>query len=201
VNGSSLLTYLPAAYLKLQRTINGMIYAVDADQLRELGGFAAAGHDLTDDYSVARLYLRRGFPVTQSPAPVFVVVTVSSAGQYVRIMRRWMIFASHYLRDNCKASTVFWVGLPGLIPLVGAVAAIIDGHIALWAGLLLGKALSNRLLLWRITGTTSTALDLLFEFAADLLMPVWMLLAFIRPRRLTWRNRRIELSSGAIRYR
>jgi ceramide glucosyltransferase len=178
-----------------------MIYAVNTEQLRELGGFAAAGHDLTDDYSVARLYLRHGLPVTQSPAPAFVAMTVTHAAPYIRIMRRWMIFANHYLRDNFTLATAFWIGLPGVLPLMGLVAAVIDGHALLWAALLLAKALSNRLLLWRVTQTTSTALDLLFEALADLAMPVWVLLACIQPRRLTWRSRRIELSSGEIRYK
>jgi ceramide glucosyltransferase len=201
VNGSALLTYLPAAYLKLQRSINGMIFEVNTEQVRELGGFAAAGHNLTDDYSVARLYLRHGFTVTQCVAPAFVAMTVTRAGQYVRIMRRWMIFASHYLRDNFTLATAFWIGLPGLLPLIGLVAGVIDGYAVLWVALLFAKALANRLLLWRITCTTSTALDLLFEFIADLAMPLWILLACIQPSRLTWRSRRIELSSGEIRYR
>ena len=201
VNGSALLTYLPAAHLKLQRSINGMIYSVNTEQLRSLGGFAAAGHALTDDYSVARLYHRHGLPVTQSPAPAFVAVTVSRASQYVRIMRRWMIFASHYLRENFTPATAFWIGLPGMLPLLGLVVAAIEGYALLWAALLLSKALFNRLLLWRITGTTSTALDLVFESVADLVLPLWMMLAFVQPRRLTWRSRRIDLSSGEIRYK
>jgi ceramide glucosyltransferase len=201
VNGSALLTYLPAAHLKLQRTINGMIYSMDTQQLREWGGFAAAGHDLTDDYAVARLYLRHGLPVTQSPAPAFVAMTVSSAAQYVRVMRRWMIFASGYFVDNRTPATAFWIGLPGILPLAGLLAAFIDGHAPLWIALLLAKALANRLLLWRIAGARSTPLDLLFESAADLLTPVWMVLAFIQPRRLTWRSRKIELSGGEIRYK
>jgi ceramide glucosyltransferase len=201
VNGSALLTYLPAAYLKLQRSINGMIYAVNTEQFRALGGFAAAGHDLTDDYSVARLYLRHGLAVTQSAAPALVAMTVSSAGHYVRIMRRWMIFASHYLRDNFTPATVFWIGLPGILPLVGTVAAVIEGRAVLWAAMLLGKALLNRILLCRILRATSAPADLLFECIADLTVPLWMTIACIQPHRLTWRTRRIELSSGEIRYK
>jgi ceramide glucosyltransferase len=200
VNGSALLTYLPAAYLRLQRSINGMIYSVNTAQLRELGGFAAASHDLTDDYSVARLYLRHGLEVTQSITPVLVAMSVSNAAQYVRIMRRWMIFANHYLRDNLTPATAFWIGLPGILPLIGLIVAAIYGYPLLWVALLFAKAFANRLLLWRITGEKSSALDLLFECMADLMMPAWVLLALFQPHRLTWRSRRIELSSGEIRY-
>lgn len=200
VNGSALLTYLPAAQLRIQRSINGMIYSVDAGQLRELGGFEAAGHNLTDDYSMARLYHRHCLPITQSIAPAFVAVTVSSVAAYVRIMRRWMIFTRHYLRDNFTPGTLFWIGLPGILPLAGMVFAFIDGYATLWLALLLAKALTNRILLWRITGATSTALDLIFELIADLALPFWMLLALFQPHRLTWRSRRIEVTDGKIRY-
>ena len=196
VNGGAVLTYLPAARLNLQRSINGMIYSVDTAQLRQFGGFAAAGHELTDDYAVARLYLRNGQCITQATAPAFVAMTVTSALQYIRVMRRWMIFASCYFGDNATLATAFWIGLPSVLPLIGFVLDPLT-----WAMLLLTKAVANRVLLWRITGAASTVLDILFECAADLLTPLLMLLAFITPSRLTWRSRKIEMQNGVIRYR
>jgi ceramide glucosyltransferase len=201
VNGNALLTYLPAAHLKLQRTINGMIYSVETERLRDWGGFAAAGHALTDDYAVARLYLNHGVRIVQSAAPAFVEITVSSASSYVQIMRRWMIFATHYLRDNLTAATLFWIALPGLLPWIGIAAANSPGIALLWIGLLFAKAMLNRIMLWHIVGMRSSALDLLFEVASDLLTPVWMMLAFVQPSQLKWRSRRIEISNNEIRYR
>jgi ceramide glucosyltransferase len=201
VNGNALLTYPSAWRLGLQRTINGMIYSVDAAQLRALGGFAAAGHELTDDYAVARLYLRSGFAITQTTTPAHVAMTIASFGHYARVMRRWMIFASHYLRGNISPATIFWILLPGLLPLAGLAAAVAEAHAAAWLGLLLTKALVNRVALWRITRVRSTLADLCFEAAADLATPLWSALAMIRPSRLQWRTRRIELESGAIRYK
>jgi hypothetical protein len=109
-----------------------------------------------------------------------------------------MIFARHYFGDNRTLATFFWISLPGVLPLIGFVS-----NPRLWIFVLLAKALLNRLLLWRITKASSTVLDLVFEAAADLLTPPLMLLAFIRPRRLTWRTRQIELSqsSGKIEYK
>ncbi len=201
VNGNALLTYLPASRLGLQRTINGMIYAVDTAQLRALGGFAAAGHELTDDYAVARLYLRKGLAITQTAAPAHVAMTIASFGHYARVMRRWMIFASHYLRGNISPATVFWIVLPGLVPLAGLMAAIFESYAGAWLALLFVKALVNRAALWRITGVASTPADLCFEVAADLTTPLWSALALIRPTRLQWRTRKIELAGGAIRYK
>ena len=196
VNGSALLTYLPAAQLNLQRTINGMIYSVDAAQLRSLGGFTAAGHELTDDYAVARLYSRNGLAITQSIAPAFVSMTVTTGTHYLRVMRRWMIFASRYFGDNATVATIFWIALPGLLPLVGVITAPL-----LWIPLLIAKSISNRLLLRSITKVKSTLADVLFECLADVLTPLWMMLAFIQPHQLTWRSRKITLENGAIRYK
>jgi len=201
VNGNALLTYLPASRLGLQRTINGMIYGADTAQLRALGGFAAAGHELTDDYAVARLYLRNGFAITQTTAPAHVAMTIVSFAHYARVMRRWMIFASYYLRGNLSAATVFWIVLPGLLPLAGLIAAIVEARAAVWLALLLTKALVNRVALWRITGVASSIVDLLFEMAADLCTPLWSALALIRPGRLQWRTRKIEMAGGQIRYK
>lgn len=201
VNGNSALTYLPAAHLGLQRTINGMIYVADVGTLRRLGGFRAAGHEITDDYAVARLFLRNGFSLAQTAQPALVSMTIASFGQYARVMRRWMIFASHYFRDNLGFSTLFWIGLPAILPAAGLIVAVFEQSVAWWIALLLAKALMNRLLLWKLTGIHSRSLDLLFETAADLLMPAWALVALIRPAHLTWRTRKIDLSSGTIRYK
>jgi len=196
VNGNALLTYLPAARLNMQGTINGMIYALDTEQLRALGGFAAAGHELTDDYAVARLYLRNGIGITQSCRPAFVVMTVATAAHYVRVMRRWMIFARRYFGDN--RSAVLWISVPTILPLAGLFTRPL-----LCLVILAVKAFTNRAVLWRVTGVKSTPLDLLFECASDLLTPILMVLAFIQPRRLTWRTRNIELSrsDGRIQYK
>lgn len=200
VNGNAVLTYLPAARLGLQRTINGMIYSSDTALLRTLGGFEAAGHELTDDYAVARLFLRSGRRILQTTQPALVTMTIASFGHYARVMRRWMIFASHYFRGNFSIGTLFWVGLPSLLPLAGMAAALSEGMAPAWLGLLLGKAMANRLLLWRITGIRSRASEIPFEIGADLLTPLWALSAMILPGRLAWRSRRIHMVDGVIRY-
>jgi len=196
VNGNALLTYLPAAQLNVQRTINGMIYALDAKQVRAFGGFAAAGHELTDDYAVARLYRRNGISITQSSMPAFVAMTVGTAAQYIRVMRRWMIFARRYFGDNRAA--FLWISVAAALPLAGLFISP-----PLWLAILAAKALINRVVLWRVTGVRSTPFDLFFECASDLLTPALVVLAFVRPRRLTWRTRNIELSrsGGKIQYK
>lgn len=201
VNGNALLTYLPAARLGLQRTINGMVYAVRLEQIRRLGGFIAAGHELTDDYAVARLFLRHGLPLRQSATPAFVSMTIRSSGHYVRVMRRWMIFANRYLGDNWSLKAVLWIGLPALLPLLGLLVGATQGLALYWMLLLLANALWNRLLLWWLLRVPTGLFDPLTDVVASLLTPLFAGLALTRPHRLTWRTRSIDTSKGTIRYR
>ncbi|MBI2688000.1 MAG: glycosyltransferase [Acidobacteria bacterium] len=195
VNGNAMLTYLPAAAVGAQHTINGMIYAVRTAELRELGGFAAIREQLTDDYAMAQLYERSGRRILQTAVCVDVGMTIRDAAHCARVMRRWFLFANRYLGDNLGAATLVLVALPSVLPLAGLVFGWP------WIALLFGKAVGNRWLLWYVAGRASGPLDLVFEVLADLLSPFFYVAALIRPRELSWRSRKIAMDGDRIRYR
>ena len=93
VNASSIPTYLPAARLRLPRTINGMFAVMRTDDLRRRGGFAAIAGEVTDDYALARLFLSQSGRVMQTCLPLTIVTTVAGPRHYVVLMHRWMVFA------------------------------------------------------------------------------------------------------------
>jgi ceramide glucosyltransferase len=197
-----MLTYLPAAALGVQRTINGMVYAVRTEGLRELGGFAVVKESLTDDYAMAQLYARAGRHILQAPVFVRVTMTIAEAGHCGRVMRRWLIFANLYLRENAGMATLVLVALPALLPLAGLIWASFLGLRAVlgWIGCLAIKTLGNGWLLFRCTGHRSGLLDGAFEIASDLLLPALYVSSLVRPQRLSWRTRRIALREGRINY-
>jgi len=195
VNGSALLTYLPAAALGVQRTINGMIYALRTEELRKMGGFAAILNELTDDYALARLYERNGKRVLQSAVCVSVGVTIRDAAHCGRLLRRWFVFANRYLRRNMGVPLFLLTILPSLLPIAG----LFFGWE--WLLVLLAKAVLNRWLLWHVSGRGSDGLDILFEVLADILAPLFYLSALVRPGELSWRTRRIVMDGERIRYR
>jgi ceramide glucosyltransferase len=203
VNGNAILTYLPSAAAGAQRTINGMIYATSAALLRSLGGFEAIQGELTDDYAVAQLYQRSGLSLLQTPVCVRVSVTVRDAAHCVRILRRWMIFANRYFRENSDWKTILLAGLPGLLPLLGLCLAALSGWrvCALWLALLTAGSCANRLLLWQLAQIRSGPVDIAFEVLAALLLPAFWLTALFRPNALTWRTRRMDLRGGKIHYK
>lgn len=206
VNGNALLTYLPATALGAQRTINGMIYAARVSVLREVGGFATVLGVLTDDYAVAKLFADGGRRVRQLPAFVRVSMTIGDAAHYGRVMRRWLIFANHYLRENLGAATVLLVALPALLSIAALVLALAGGVVttALWLGCLLVKGAVDRWLLLRWAfrpGGSGHASAMFYDALSELVLPVFYVSTWVRPRRLRWRSRRIALSGGTIHYR
>ena len=197
VNGNALLTYLPAHAAGAQHTINGMIYAARTAILRDLGGFHAIRAALTDDYAIAQLFERAGRRVVQTPVCVHVRMTIRDAAHCARVLRRWFVFANRYLRDNRGPWMTAMVALPSILPLTG----FLLGLGWPWLALLAAKALANRALLHRAARQPTGALDLIFEMLADTLSPLFYLSALVRPARIRWRSRQIEMDGERIRYR
>lgn len=203
VNGASLLTYPAAVELAANRTLNGMFYVVRTEELRALGGFDAILGRLTDDYALARLYLDAGRPVVQTAVVHPIETTVRDGRHYLALMRRWMIFANRYVAENPSGFTLLLIGGSTLAPGLLLVLALAAGQPALGVGVLatlLVKAALNAALRWRYARARTTPADAAFEVLADLLTPLHLLTALIRPRRLAWRSREIRLDHERIVY-
>ena len=200
VDGQGASAYLAMARLGRNRTINGMAYAVDARALRQVGGFAAMGHSVTDDWAIAQLFAAHGRPILQTAVPARVAVTLRGLPEALRLMRRWTVFAHRYVAANLDGAMLGLVILPAILPLVGLILAGFAGPVAvvLWLGLLVIRAALHRRLV-RAIGGRGTA-PLWAVVAAELALPLLSLAAALRPGRIRWRSRRMRLTRDGIRY-
>lgn len=200
VDGQGASAYLAMAKLGRNRTINGMAYAADAQTLGRIGGFAAMGHSVTDDWAIARLFAAHGYPIVQTAVPARVAVTLQGPLEAARLLRRWTVFAHRYVAANLDVAMVGLVLLPALLPLPGAVLAGIAGPSALmcWMGLLVARAGLHRRLVRTVGGAGVAPVWAIV--AAELMLPVLSVAAALRPRRIRWRNRRMRLTADGIRY-
>lgn len=189
VNGNAWATYFAVAEVGDGHTINGMIYAARLDVLRELGGFAAAGMALTDDYAVARMFERAGRRIVQSRVRVEVRLTMEGVRHYVSVMRRWMIFARMYFGEQRGVMGMLLAGLPAVMPLTVTVA---------WGWWGLGLVVLKALVVRGMARVNDGVVALV---VADLLTPVFFVLALVMGNRMRWRKRKIVLEGGGIRYR
>ena len=202
INGQALATYFAMAAVSANRTINGMVYAVAVRELAHVGGFATAGHELTDDYAVARLWRSHGLPLVQTNVSARVVISFDSLRQAAVVVRRWMIFANRYLSRNATPAALALVVMPSLLPALGAIPAALAGCPAalVWPTCLAAKAYANGLLLRRLAGVPPTSARIGFEMLADVLLPAIYAAALVGRRSLTWRTRRIRLTGDRISY-
>lgn len=200
VNGSSLVTYLPLAVVTPPVTLNGMFYVTRRAVLEELGGFAAIEDRLCDDYELALLYRRAGLTVVQAPVVHPLATTVPTARAYGRIMRRWMVFAGQVLRSDLSPAMVGLVVVPSVLPAVAMLVAVLSGDVfavVVVLAALLGKAAATALLR-RHAGAPASLAGALLEPVSDLLLPVHLLGALLRPHRVTWRGREIDVRPGVL---
>lgn len=202
VNGSALITYPPGALFGAQRTINGMFYVGRTDDLRALGGFDAIRATLTDDYAMAQLYLRAGKRIVQTAIVHPISTSVRDGAHYAGIMRRWMIFAMRYVRENVSPFTLGVIGLPTFLPLMLVlVGAFVGVHaLIIAAAALFLKALLMARLRAHHGGGGFHFADPLFEIMADIATPFHFLSALIAPSRFKWRSRAMRVAGERIHY-
>lgn len=200
VDGQGASAYLAMARLGRNRTINGMAYAVDAGTLHKLGGFAAMGHSVTDDWAIAQLFSRHDLPIIQTAVPARVAVTLPGPIEALRLLRRWTVFAHRYVGANLDAAMVGLVLIPAILPLPGLVLAGFAGPFALmlWLALLVARAALHRRLVRRIGGAGTAPVWAVV--AAELALPILSVTAALRPGRIRWRSRRMRLTPEGIRY-
>lgn len=203
VNANALLTYLPPLYFQAPVTINGMFYVTAKRTLIRLGGFAAIETELCDDYALAQLYRRQGLPIIQTTILHPIATSVASFPAYVQIMRRWMIFARRLFKTSFTLPVALLVVVPSLLPIILLLLSLASG-----SGWLVGEVLATlglkatalALLRRRVIGTPEGARTVALELLADLAQTPHMLHALLRPRRVQWRNKSIELVADGFHY-
>lgn len=205
VNGSALTTYLPMAQLAPPVSVNGMALAMRTADLTAVGGYAAIVTATCDDYALARAFRRRGLRIAQTAQPALLATTVPGPSEYLRLMRRWLLFAGEVVRRDASPRLLLLVALPSVLPLVAlGAAALVPGRRARTTAVAsaLGVVVISQAGTWWLrrrwlTGTCAGpgAAGLASEVAAALLTPLH-LLGTAGPRTVTWRGRRVRVGVG-----
>lgn len=199
VNGNALVTYLPMAELAPPVTINGMFVVMRLETLEQVGGFSAIESALTDDLALAQLFRAAGRTIVQTTVVHPLATTIPDLRSYVRLQRRWMVFAGRLFREQPDLRVLGLVAIPSTLPAPAALVALAtrSPRAAAWLAATLGlKALSMAVLRGRVLGTPETPATVAAEMAADLLQPWHAAAGIVRPRQIQWRTRTIRLHSG-----
>ena len=100
VNSNSLYTYLGLSSISPLKTVNGMFYVTKTEYLRELDAFKNIEDKLCDELELALLFSKNGYKILQTTIPCEVTTTVKCFTDYINLMKRWLVFAMHYMKED-----------------------------------------------------------------------------------------------------
>lgn len=181
VNNNSILTYLGSQPVERPLSINGMFYVMRREYLNRFDFFGAIAHEVCDDLALANAVYQKGGRIRQCDAVVYLSTHVGSRERYVRLMHRWMLFASVLVNKQSlgtKVRLAFFLGAPPL---------------ALWG------ALVSALFVFVITGASWWSLGafccIVLLLAIRIAMLRWLLnrIAPLHPRLGFWMSLVSEL--------
>ena len=192
------MTYLSLLPFAPPMSINGMFYVLKTETLKQIGGWTQIEHQLCDDYAFAKLVKQRGLTITQGTTPQHLHTTVANSSSYFQIMHRWFLFANVLVKDQIisnKCLLLVCLGLPPLLLWIVMISLTQSWiGIACIPGLLLLRHVLISNLLNRTCGNIAP-LNWPASIVVELLQPLHWFHATIW-RRIRWRNRRIQLTSG-----
>jgi ceramide glucosyltransferase len=202
VNSQSHLTYFTMAYKKKSRTINGMFYLTRTETIKDHQAFVAIEKYLCDDYELAKYLASKKVRLIQSTIPCYVKTTVIDFSSYVRLMKRWLVFTNHYMREQTSFLLLVFIVLPSILPVFMLVLAFTQGWgvVAFTFGLFVLKAFINAKMREKIFKKKEAILSIVFESISDLILPFLYGYALVSPRHIQWRDKKIKIEGRAIRY-
>ncbi|TGO04797.1 glycosyltransferase [Serinibacter arcticus] len=199
VNSSALPSYLALAAVAAPVSINGMVLATRRRDLAAIGGLGTLLDATCDDYALALAYRRHGLRIAQLAQPVLLATTVEGTRGYARLLHRWMLFAQQVVQRDLTPGLVGLVVVPAVLPLVVVAAAVASGPVATGAAVavLVGQSVATRGLRRDLGVGPDGTRGLGLEVLALLLAPLHATAAFVGPRHVRWRGRRVRVGVGS----
>lgn len=202
VNSNSILTYFTMSHIENNKTINGMFYMCRTEILKKYNVFEEIRYELCDDLAVARFLLSKNVVLIQSAVFCNTRTTVSTFRQYMALMKRWLLFTKIYMKRAMTFKFFLFVLLPSVLPPLLLILGSFLGweYIFLTTGLLLLKALFLYKLRFSIVKKKESAEVIFFEVLNDFIILFIYIYTLITPPVIKWRNKKIKVTDGKIRY-
>lgn len=199
VNSSALPSYLALAAVAAPVSINGMVLATRRRDLAAIGGLSTLLDATCDDYALALAYRRHGLRIAQLAQPVLLATSVDGPGGYARLLHRWMLFAQQVVQRDLTPGLLGLVIVPAVLPIAVVGAALAAGPVATVAavGVLVGQAVATRGLRRELGVGPDGVRGLGLEVLALMLAPLHAAAAFVGPRHVRWRGRRVRVGVGS----
>ncbi|MCA9190481.1 MAG: hypothetical protein KDB03_01915 [Planctomycetales bacterium] len=197
VNNNAVKTYLPPNVIFPPISINGMFYGVKTNTLRTMGGFRSIWHVLCDDHAIHQLFVQHGKIIKQGIARVEISTNLTGALAYMRLMHRWMVFASLLIRQQywfIQVTLGILLGLPPILLWIALLQSGSNWHSLVFVTALLGLRQLIIALVQRVAFDQVLSTNWWRSLVAELVQPFQLVSALIWPM-IVWREKRIRVDS------
>ena len=202
VNSQSFFTYFTMAYLKQTKTINGMFYMAKTDIFIKYKAFENIKYYLCDDFALASFLRSKNVELIQSTIYCNVRTTVTNLRAYVRLLKRWLLFANVYMSEEISISFVIFALLPNMLPLALIITSLFYGlnYILVAIFTLLIKGFISYIFRYHLLHKKESFNMILFEVLQELTLPIIYFYTLISKPVIIWRNKKIKVSKDKIKY-
>ncbi len=202
VNSQSFFTYFTMAYLKQTKTINGMFYMAKTDIFIKYKAFENIKYYLCDDFALASFLRSKNVELIQSTIYCNVRTTVTNLRAYVRLLKRWLLFANVYMSEEISISFVIFALLPNMLPLALIITSLFYGlnYILVAIFTLLIKGFISYIFRYHLLHKKESFNMILFEVLQELTLPIIYFYTLISKPFIIWRNKKIKVSKDKIKY-
>lgn len=202
VNSNSFMSYFTMAELKENKSINGMFYILRTEILRKYAAFEEIKYFLCDDLALAGLMLEKNVKIIQTRVFCNVRTSIVSLRKYILQMKRWLLFSKIYMMKNFSFKFFIFILLPTILPIIMLLSSIILGRKYLLLILIIFFLKSFIMYFYRyyILKMGDELSSILYEFLNDLVLPLIFIYTLTTAPVIIWRNKKIRVVDGKIRY-
>lgn len=117
-------------------------------------------------------------------------------------MKRWMLFANNFIKENLSIKTLIIPVIPSLLPLFMLIISIISGikYLTIFLLIHLLKITVYRQIRTTLLKNNEPMISIIYELVADYLQAIHYVHAVLSPRHIQWRSKVVELNKGQVRF-
>lgn len=217
INSNSIFTYFSMSFLRENKTVNGMFYIIKTDILKKYSAFEEIKYWLCDDLALAKFLLSKSVRIKQTTIFCNVRNSVPSFRRYILLMKRWLLFSNIYMKNCFSIRFLFMILLPTLLPTILLIFSLFLGipYFLTVINLLIAKVVlfylarvvvlnENRKNFTEKKSISvffpTKAFELVYDFINEFTLPLMLIYTLITPPVILWRNKKIRVVDGKIRY-
>lgn len=202
VNSNSFLTYFTMAELKENKSINGMFYIIKTNILKKYNIFEEIKYFLCDDLALASFLLEKKVKIVQTRIFCNVRTTIPNFKKYILQMKRWLLFSNIYMKKNFSLKFFIFILLPTTLPIIILINTIFLEKIYFFIILILFCIKSLILYFYKyfFLKIKSEISSIFYEILNDFILPLIFIYTLLTPPIIIWRNKKIRVLDGEIKY-